>query len=167
MNKLIFLFLIFFVASARPDGTFYRQYWAEFDENISNHKDGRWRVNDPELALHETFGKRPEALANGLVLINAPEFLFDLASAELYLEMWGGHPHTTDKRVTINGKATFTIPDYGTSEGHCVYAYPTISVEPSFLVNGINALQFSCNRGHGFWGHFPHYRGNKIPQTPL
>ncbi|MBN1479244.1 hypothetical protein JXA70_03115 [candidate division KSB1 bacterium] len=136
------------------EGRFYRQYWAEFDENISNHKDGRWRVNDPELALHEDFGKRGEALANGLVLLHAPESLFDLEYGELYLEMWGGHPHTVNKRVTVNGKAVYAIQDYGTSVGHCVYAYPTVKIEPSHLVNGLNALQFSCERGHGFWGHF-------------
>jgi len=151
--RTLFIFLLL-ANNLFPQGHFYRQYWADFDENISNHKDGRWRVNDPQLALHETFGKRPEALANGLVLLNVPESLFDLESAELYLEMWGGHPHTTQKRVTVNGKGVYSIPDFGTSEGHCVYTYPTVTIEPSHLVNGINALQFSCERGDGFWGHF-------------
>ena len=150
----VFLFICLTAAVVFARGRFYREYWAEFDENISNHKDGRWRVNDPQLALHEGFGKRGEALANGLMLINAPEFLFDLESAELYLELWGGHPHTADKRVTVNGKGVYSIPDNGTSEGHCVYSYPSIDIEPSHLVNGVNALQYSCERGHGFWGHF-------------
>ncbi len=154
MKFSIWILLFSLSASLLADGRFYRQYWAEFDENISNHKDGRWRVNDPQLALHDNFGKRDEALANGLVLLNAPDFLFDLESAELYLEMWGGHPHTTNKRVTVNGKGIYAIPDYGTADNHCVYAYPSIPVKVSHLVNGLNALQFSCERGLGFWGHF-------------
>lgn len=152
--RLTFCILLITATFLFADGRFYRQYWAEFDENISNHKDGRWRVNDPQLALHDTFGKRSEALANGLVLLNAPESLFDLEYGELYLEMWGGHPHTTNKRVTANGKSVYDIPDFGASDGHCVYAYPSIKIEPAHLVNGVNALQFSCDRGHGFWGHF-------------
>lgn len=154
MKYCFWLLLFFLCSSLVAHGKFYRQYWAEFDESVSNHRDGRWRVNDPQLALHEGFGKRDEALANGLVLLNAPEFLFDLESAELYLEMWGGHPHTMNKRVSVNGKGIYSIPDYGTSENHCVYAYPSIPIEIPHLVNGVNALQFSCDRGHGFWGHF-------------
>ena len=152
--RFTILLLLTAAFTLNAQGHFYRQYWASFDENISNHKDGRWRVNDPQLALHENFGERSEALANGLVLLNAPENLFDLEKAELYLEMWGGHPHTADKRVTVNGKAVYCIPDYGTSEGHCIYAYPSVAIEPAHLVNGVNAFQFSCERGEGFWGHF-------------
>ena len=150
----IMLFICITVSLVFAQGRFYHEYWAEFDKAISNHKDGRWRVNDPQLALHEGFGKRDEALANGLMLINVPEFLFDLKHTELYLELWGGHPHTANKRVTVNGKGVYSIPDNGTSKGHCVYSYPVIDLEPSHLVNGVNALQFSCDRGHGFWGHF-------------
>jgi len=148
------LILLILTATALGDGRFYRLYWAEFSHEISNHRDGRWRVNDPQLSLHEDFGRREESRANGLVLLNAPEDLFSLEKAVLYLEMWGGHPHTADKRVTVNGKASYAVPDFGVSTGHCVYAYPEIEIEPAHLVNGINALQFSCDRGHGFWGHF-------------
>ncbi|MBN1559163.1 hypothetical protein JW998_02865 [candidate division KSB1 bacterium] len=154
MIKALFLHSLLFAAAVLADGLFYRQYWAEFDENISNHRDGRWRVNDPEIATDDAFGKRSEVLANGLVLLNAPELLVDLEKAVLYLEMWGGHPHTANKRVTVNGKAVYSIPDYGTALGHCVYAYPSVDIEPPHLVTGVNALQFSCERGEGFWGHF-------------
>ena len=109
MSLRAIILLLILACPLFADGAFYRQYWAEFDENISNHKDGRWRVNDPELALHENFGRRSEAFANGLVLLNAPENLFDLEKAELYLEMWGGHPHTANKRVSINGKKSTTF----------------------------------------------------------
>ncbi|MBN1466835.1 hypothetical protein JXA02_13860 [candidate division KSB1 bacterium] len=147
MLKMIFLLQLFCASLIFADGTFYRQYWAEFDEKISNHRDGRWRVNDPEIATDDTFGKRSETLANGLVLLNTPENIFDLEKGVLYLEMWGGHPHTTNKRVTVNGKGVYIIPDHGTSQGHCVYSYPSIEIKPAHLVNGANALQFSCDRG--------------------
>jgi len=78
------------VTSGQRGGTFYREYWAVPDPNINNCRD-RLRVNDPELSSHSEFGKRWEARANGLMLIRAEEDLFQLDSAELCLEMWGGH----------------------------------------------------------------------------
>lgn len=146
--------ILFLAQTLWAQGIFYRQYWADFSHEVSNHHDGRWRVNDPALVLHPEFGKRGEARANGLALLNVPEDLFGLEKAVLYLEMWGGHPHTSDKRVTVNGKASYPLGDFGASEGHCVYAYPQIEIAPQHLVNGVNALQFSCDRGTSFWGHF-------------
>ncbi len=133
---------------------FYREFWAKQDINISNLDGRRWRVNDDEIALHQRFSVWKEVASNGLMLINAPEQLLSLEKAELYLEMWGGHPKTTNKRVSVNGKATYQLPDYGSTEGHCVYAYPVIDIEPAHLVNGRNALQFSCDKGRSFWGHY-------------
>ena len=62
-------------------GIFFREHWAEFDAEISNAKGRMLRVNDAELSLHEVYGKRPEALANGFTLINVPEDLFGLQGA--------------------------------------------------------------------------------------
>ena len=58
--------------------------------------------------MHSTFGKRVEARENGLMLIQAEENLFNLTGAELYLEMWGGHPGTAGKRVS--GPRTVLAP---------------------------------------------------------
>ena len=122
-------------------GEFYREYWAQWDENITNCK-GRLRVNDTELSLHKNFGKRSEAKANGLMLVSINEDLFQLKAAELYLEMWGGHPGTSNKRFLPNGKQIYSVPEVGATAGHCTYSYPAIPVKVNHLVRGINAFQF-------------------------
>ena len=62
------------------------------------------------------YGKRPEALSNGFTLINVPEDLFVLQGADLYLEVWGGHPGTANKRFIVNGKQIYPLGDDGTEE---------------------------------------------------
>ena len=134
-------------------GLFYREYPAQQDSDISNSK--RWlRVNDTELSLHENFGKRPEAKANGLMLVDVDEDLFRLDHAELRLDLWGGHPGTAHKRFTPNGKEPYSIPEVGAETRNCVYSYPTINLKVGHLVSGVNAFQFTCDRGSSFWGHF-------------
>lgn len=136
---------------------FYKEYWAVFDCKISNQTAGRnhWRVNDLEISLHPQWGKRWETQANGLMLINIDEpDLTALRDIHLYMELWGGHPHTGKKQVTLNGKGTYTLPDSGTEAGHCIYTYPHIPLTLHHLVSGMNALQFSCQRGESFWGHY-------------
>src|SRR4030043_39214 len=135
-------------------GVFFRKYWAEFDAEISNAKGRMLRGNDAELSLHEVYGKRPEALTNGFTLINVPEDLFGLQSAELYLEVWGGHPGTANKRFLVNGKQVYPLGDDGTEEENCAYSYPVIPLKVEHLVSGRNAFQFACDRGKTFWGHF-------------
>jgi len=154
ISTLLFTVLFTLTASALAGGQFYREYWAEFDENISNHPDGRWRVNDETLSLHENFGHRVEAKANGLMLVNVPEDLFGLDGAELYLELWGGHGKTEKKRFYLNGRGPYLLPLTGTEEGHETYSYPVIPLKVHNMVNGVNAIQFAASRDQSFWGHF-------------
>ncbi|HNY77516.1 MAG: hypothetical protein RBS72_04785 [Sedimentisphaerales bacterium] len=135
-------------------GVFFREHWAEFDATISNSSGRMLRVNDAELSLHPEHGRRPEARANGLTLIDVPEDLFALQGADLYLEVWGGHPKTANKRFLLNGKQVYAIPDDGCEAGHCAYSYPLVSLKVEQLVSGRNAVQFACDRGQTFWGHF-------------
>lgn len=137
-------------------GRFYREYWAEHDPKMSNQPDGgkRWRVNDKYMSTDERFGDRWETQANGLMLLSIPEVPRQLHSTELYLELWGGHPHTGQKSFQLNGKGSYNIPSNSTTEGHCTYTYPCVSFEIHDLVNGMNAFQFSCERGDSFWGHY-------------
>lgn len=151
---LILLSLFILKQEALSQGVFYREYGATFDETVSNHKDGRWRVNDEELSLHERFGKRSEARANGLMLINVPEDLFELESAQLYLELWGGHAGTANKRFYLNGRGPYHLPLTGVEQGHETYSYPEVQLKVQHMVNGINAVQFACDREKTFWGHF-------------
>ncbi|MHC4111983.1 MAG: hypothetical protein ACYSUY_12985 [Planctomycetota bacterium] len=153
-KMLITLFTLLVISgNAVNAGEFYRDYWAEWDENITNCR-GRLRVNDTELSLHKTFGKRSEAKANGLMLVSINEDLFQLKAAQLYLEMWGGHPGTSSKRFGANGKQIYKVPEAGTASGNCTYNYPVISLKVHHLVTGTNAFQFACDRGSSFWGHF-------------
>ena len=147
-----FVPLIFFGRAVNA-GQFYKEYWAEWDESITNCR-GRLRVNDTELSLHKTFGKRSEAKANGLMLVSINEDLFHLKAAQLYLEMWGGHPGTSSKRFGANGKQIYNVPEVGAAAGHCTYSYPVIPLKVHHLVTGVNAFQFACDRGSSFWGHF-------------
>ncbi len=114
----------------------------------------RFRVNSPEASLHPEFMYRNEARENGMMQILIHEDLAQLAGAELYCEIWGGHPGTANKRLTINGRSNYALPETGTAAGHCTHMYPTVPLQVSDLVNGHNALQFACDQGSSFWGHF-------------
>lgn len=114
----------------------------------------RFRVNAPEAVLHPKFGSRNETFSSGMMQIRMPEDPRLLEGADLYLELWGGHPGTANKRVTINGRSTYAIAEVGTASKHCTHQYPVIRLKPSDLVNGYNALQFACDQGTTFWGHF-------------
>jgi hypothetical protein len=142
------------VLEAAEGGVFFREYWAE-REGQANDSAGRFlRVNDAETALHPSFGRRAEARTNGLLLIEADEDLFGLGGAELYLELWGGHPGTARKRFFLNGRGPYELPEVGTEAGACTYSYPSVPLAVSHLVRGANAFQFACERGEGFWGHY-------------
>jgi len=135
-------------------GIFYREYWAEPEEQVNSSAGRFLRVNDPEIALHPNFGRRGEARTNGLLLIPLDEDLFRLKRAELYLELWGGHPGTANKRFYLNGRGPCHLPEVGSEAGHCTYSYPAMPLEVSHLVRHVNAFQFAGDRGHGFWGHY-------------
>lgn len=135
-------------------GVFWREHW--YSRGAANHNPGyadRLRVNPAEIVLHPKFGQRKEARENGLMLIRAEEDLFQITGAELYLEMWGGHPGTAGKRVSVNGRSTHVLPRVGTEEGHCTYSYPVVPLARGDLVNGWNAFQFALDQGTTFWGH--------------
>ncbi|MBI1387850.1 MAG: hypothetical protein GC154_05335 [bacterium] len=137
------------------NGRFVNMYWYEQGAEYGNPKfNTRFRVNSPEASLDESFGQRVEARANGMMQILMEEDLRYLDSAELYLELWGGHPGTARKRLTINGRSTIMLPEVGTESNNCTHQYPYVPLKISDLVNGYNAIQFACDRGSSFWGHF-------------
>jgi hypothetical protein len=114
----------------------------------------RFRVNAPEVVVDPRFHQRNEPRGNGMMVIRADEDLLQLTGVELYLELWGGHPGTTHKRVTLNGRGTHLIREIGTADHHCTHQYPVIPLKITDLVNGYNAIQFACDTGTTFWGHF-------------
>lgn len=126
-----------------------REFWASpADSRL------RLRVNDPAIATDRAYGDRDECRSNGLCTVAVPEPLERFESARLIAEIWGGHPYTSRKRLTINGRDSYDLPFDGVEIGHCAYSFPLMPVALANLVHGDNAIQFSCSRGTGFWGHF-------------
>ncbi len=138
-----------------PQGRFVKLYWyekgIEHGNPFYNH---RFRVNSPEAVLLPGVMDRTEARGNGMMQILMEENLGLIAGAALYLEIWGGHPGTSDKRVTLNGRTPYLLPEVGTAGGYCTHSYPRIPLKLTDLVNGYNAIQFACGQGTSFWGHF-------------
>jgi hypothetical protein len=153
-----------FAAGARPswelpphqqrEGVFWREHWYERGlTNANPAYERRFRINAPPVSLHPQWGRRLEARENGLMLIRAEEDLFQLRAAEFYAELWGGHPGSGRKRVSVNGRASYDLPRVGTEDGQLTYSYPVIPLQLTDLVNGWNAFQWAIDPGHTFWAH--------------
>jgi len=122
-------------------GRFTRTAWYERGIEHGNPTfNPRFRVNAPEASLHPQFMYRDEVQGNGMMLIRIDEDLAQLDGAELYCEIWGGHPGTANKRVCLNGRSTYALPEVGTAAGHCTHQYPTLPLVLTDLVNGYKAL---------------------------
>ena len=141
--------------SALPcSGRFLRLWW--YEPGLENGNPGtnrRFRVNSPEVVIHPIFAIRPEAKSSGMLQLRMHEDLRLLQGAELYLELWGGHPGTTNRRVTVNGRTTYALPGIA-GDTQCTHMYPRLALKVNDLVDGYNALQFACDQGTSFWGHF-------------
>jgi hypothetical protein len=139
------------------EGRFYQVHYLRMGMEHGNPTYGgnsKWfRVNSPNVSLMEKIKNRYETRYNGLMMIWAEADITSISSAELYLEVWGGHPGTFNKRVSVNGRSTYELPEVGSAERHCTHSYPTINLKRSDLVNGYNAFQFACERAEG-WGHY-------------
>src|SRR5262245_45496351 len=147
-TTLAFLFAAYDLRAAEEfEGRFLRLHWYERSAAYNPHFEGRFRVNAPEAVLHPEFGRRVEARENGLMVIRAEEDLRHLKGAELCLELWGGHPGTSRKRVIVNGRSQYALPEVGTAQKNCTYNYPVIPLGLTDLVNGYNAFQFGCEQG--------------------
>ena len=133
---------------------FLMEYWAEFDPNISNYADGRWRVCDPYARLSEWQQQRWEGNCNGLLLLSLPLAPDTLQAAELYAEVWGGHNGCANQRFTLNGRAVYGFGNTQTCWDHCAYQYPSVPLDTRHLVRGVNVLQLSVDRGVSFLGNF-------------
>ncbi len=161
MNKYIFkklfLFLVVLLiinSEDKAQGKFYKEYWAKLDTNITLNNTNHWRVNDESVSLHERYGPRNEPKANGLLMIPIEEDLFMLEKSELYLELWGGHIKSENKRFYLNGRGPYFLPYSGTEDSYHTFSNPTIPIKIKNLVNGKNAFQFSMDKAESFWGHY-------------
>jgi hypothetical protein len=132
---------------------FFQRYWFQMGQEFSNPiTNDRFRVNDPYVATHPEFHARKEPKGNGLMLVPFNEVIREIDAARLYVELWGGHPYTDNRRVTVNGRTTYPIP--APVEDQCTHIYRYIPLKITDLVNGNNALQFNVDGDKTFWGHF-------------
>ncbi|MBN2326437.1 MAG: hypothetical protein JXR73_04720 [Candidatus Omnitrophica bacterium] len=149
-----FLLTVFSFSAMADSGRFVQLFWYEQGIEHGNPKyNGRFRVNSPETVLSD-YKERREVRANGMMQIQMEEDPSLLEQAELYLEVWGGHPGTANKRVIVNGRSVYPLPRVGTESKNCTHQYPTIPLKITDLVNGYNVFQFACDQGSTFWGHF-------------
>ncbi len=125
------------------------------EEHANPHFNARQlRVNAAEVSTHPEFASRSEPRSSGVARIRVDEDLRTIRRVDLDTEIWGGHPGTTNKRVTINGRSTYLLPEVGTAQHHCTHQSPSFNLRTIDLVNGYNALQFACDTGDTFWGHY-------------
>ena len=154
MRTLALLLLSSCVApspSPQEEGRFVRIVWSK----SRRQGDGATmnRVNSPDTATGR-FKDRPESKATGTLVLSCPDDPAALSSAELYLELWGGHPGTAKKSFTLNGQGPYEIPEVGAADKNCTYSYPAIPLRLDQLRRGENVFQFTCDKGSTFWGHF-------------
>ena len=142
--------------AAIDDSGFHRVYWyTPGEEHANPHFNRRQlRVNAPEASIHPEFALRSEPRSSGLARVLVEEDLRKVRRADLITELWGGHPGTAGKRISVNGRSLHPIPEVGTARHHCTHQYPTFNLRPQDLVNGHNSLQFACDQGESFWGHY-------------
>jgi hypothetical protein len=126
-------------------GTFVLRKWAPLKGN-------GFRVNAP--VIPERYRARWEGKQTGVMRITLPVDPAGARGAELYLELWGGHPGTAGKRFTLNGHGPYDLPEVGTERHHCTYSYPTVRLDPAHLWAGENVLAFTCDSGNTFWPHY-------------
>lgn len=142
-------------ATEQPSSGFWAEHWFVRDAEHGNPPvSGRFRVNDPFAAFQKNFKDRKEVRANGMMQIPADVDVTTVRAAELYLETWGGHAGTAHKRVTVNGRTTYPLPDDGTAAYFCAHSYPSISLRITDVLRGYNVFQFACDLGTTFWGHY-------------
>ncbi|MCD4699066.1 MAG: hypothetical protein K8R91_00630 [Phycisphaerae bacterium] len=126
-------------------GDFVRTVWAELKGNS-------FRVNAP--VIPEWAKKRGEGKQTGLMKIQVDADPSEYTKAELYMELWGGHPGTAQKQFTLNDKMAYTLPEVGAEKKNCTYSYPLVPINPSDMKRGENQIQFACDGTKSFWGHY-------------
>ena len=162
IRRLVSVLVIAILASspAWPDpgpGDVFREYlWTSSDHFL--------RVTDPD-ARHP--GAR-EFLPNPVNTITLGD-LEGATRAEAYIEQWGGHAGTSDKRLRLNGNPWIDVPEpegipgdagtyYENAECYQYASYPSVPVPLDQLLPGENSFEFTCGGqicfdfGWGQWG---------------
>ena len=143
------------LSTDQPSSGFWIEHWfVRTLEQGNPPVSARFRVNDTFAAFRKGAKDRKEVRSNGMMQIPANVDVTAVRGAELYLEMWGGHAGTANKRVTINGRSTYAIPENGAAVRQCTHQYPSIPLRITDLIRGHNVFQFACDAGSAAWGHY-------------
>lgn len=154
-----------------PVGSVYKEFWVTMPVNNQN----LWRVTHPNSTFPSPSGCTncpPAFLPNDCLAIPGVD-LTGAISAQLEVDLWGGHVGTINKAFRFNSSpcggqnhAWIPIPELATtpSSPQC-YVYQTnitINVPLGQLVNGTNFLQGTCGNQVGCpgifnWGQFGWY----------
>lgn len=137
-----------------PDSIFREYKW-----NGPYDKAGGWLpVTDPNAPNPEA----QKSLPNETYNFNIDD-LEGTVRAEMYIEIWGGHAGTSNKRVMINGNEWIKIPESpyigpAAPTAYLQYRFPVVPLDLYQLVEGENNFQFtsgpqlSNDFGWGQWG---------------
>lgn len=143
------------LSTDKPASGFWLEYWfVRTLEQGNPPVSARFRVNDTFAAFRRGSKDRKEVRSNGMMQIPVGVDVTSVRGAELYLEMWGGHAGTANKRVTINGHSTYAIRENGSAARQSTHEYPSIPLRITDLIRGHNVLQFACDLGTATWGHY-------------
>ena len=146
-------------ASPQPGDIFREYLWTGPWGNAT----GWQRVTDPRATA---FGAQV-FLPNKINQIQLDDFAGAIR-AEVYIEQWGGHAGTSNKRVRVNGHDWIEIPvppaipgSAGVNpcaEGYQYFTYPSVPIPLDQLQSGDNTFEFTSggqvcfNFGWGQWG---------------
>jgi len=190
--RFFFIFLLIMlaasaIASAPGPGDVFREYgWKGSWVNAGNWQ----RVTDP----HARHSGAKEFLPNPVNTV-AIDDLEGAVRAEVYLEQWGGHAGTSNKRLRLNGRDWIAVPEPEgipaaaglrslSPECFQYFAYPSVPVPLEQLREGENTFEFSCDGqvcfdfGWGQWGVYgvtfrifyasskPHAAGRIVSPAP-
>lgn len=143
-----------------PAGKVYREYSRIMDQGTL--KD--WRVTDPDAPFEGDPGNEPATFLPNSELPLVIDYLQGATSAEAILDMWGGHPGTTNKRFRFNQHDWISIPELTTTptDGECYTQQynPVLAVPVADLAEGENILegtsggQTCYDFGWGQWGWY-------------
>ncbi len=184
---LLFILVTSSLAVAAPaPGDIFREYlWRGPWINAGNWQ----RVTDPD-ARHSGAAV---FLPNPVNKIQIDD-LEGAIRAEIYIELWGGHAGTSDKRLRLNGGDWIAIAEpenipgksgtHPLAECYQYFTYPSISLPLDQLIEGENTFEFSADEqvcfsfGWGQWGTYgtafriyydeskEHVRGRITDPTP-
>jgi len=138
-----------------PVGSLYKEF------SLHNGGDRDWRVTDDAAVVK--FPRAKDHLPNSKLRLLVDD-LEHAVSAEMFLDRWGGHRGTINKRMRFNEKEWIPIAEIsavpeGIRPEMLMYQdNPVVEVPLDQLVEGVNQIEADCDEAGGFgWGQWGLY----------